>query len=459
MYRNEDIKIIEKNIDIIKDNAFKQYKTLYDPTLKENSNVYSAIKNYIKRKKKIVYGGFAQNLLVTAKNPKDSFYKIIDGVFYNWPDVADIEFYSYSPLVDIIELTEELYKLGFKYVEGKEGIHPETYKIFVNFINYCDISYMPSNIYNNLPIIETNGIKCAHPHFMMVDAYRILTDPMTSYWRLDKVINRFQKILKYYPINQTFTEKKIELKTNHHILKVIRKKIIHKSDLVIIGFYAFDYYVKKVSDDLTINNYPYYEAISKDLEISGKKILKILTNKFKNKITTKEFYPFFSLMDKRIEFYYENHLIFRLFGNNERCTIYNYSKKKQTNFGTYNLVFMYLLFDYFLAFIFKDTPNIELYNKLIGKFFNARNKYLNFKKITVIDKSPFQDFTLKCYGTPTEPIRNALLKGLEKIKQGKKLKFRYGPSGNHGKVPEYTFSNNSGNQILNNKYLILKNNI
>lgn len=456
MYRVQDIESINKNIDTIKDNAVKEYKTVYEPTLKEISDVYLAIKNYIKKKEKVAYGGFAQNILLTSKNPNESFYKIIDGAYYNWPDVADMEFYSTTPLKDVIELTDELHAMGFKYVEGKEGIHSETYKIFVNFINYCDISYMPSNIYNNMPIIKINGIKCAHPHFMMVDAYRVLTDPMTSYWRLEKSIKRFQILLKYYPIEQQLAEKKIDLKSNIDVLKVIRKKIIHKSDLVIVGFYAFDYYVKKVSDNLAINKYPFYEAISMHLEKDSKKALKILLHKFKNKITTKEFYPFFSFMDKRIEFYYDGYLVLRIFGNNQRCTVYNYSEKKKTNFGTYNLVFMYLLFNYFLAFILKDKTNTELYQILINKLYNSRNKYLNSKNLTVLDKSPFQDFTFKCHGVPIDLMRNALLRGLERKKQGKQMKFRYGPSGKPGKIHNYQFSNSSGNQILNEKYLILK---
>ena len=448
MYRVEDMELIEKNMDIIKDDAVKKYKTLYEPTLNETSNVYSAIRNYIKKKKKIAYGGFAQNLLLIAKNPNDSFYKKIDSAYYNWPDVADMEFYSSTPLADIIELTEELHSLGFKHIEGSAGMHPETYKIFVNFINYCDISYMPPNIYNNMPIIEVDGIVCSHPHFMMVDTYRVLTDPMTSYWRLDKSIKRFQKLIKYYPIDQTFNEKKIELKTNKDVLKIIRKKIIHGSELIVVGFYAFDYLVKKISSDLSINKYPYYEAIAENLEKSAKKVNSVLTNKFGKKITIKEFYPFGSFMDKRIEFYHDGDLVFRLFGNNERCTVYNYSEKKLTNFGTYNLVFMYLLFDYFLAFISKDKTNTELYQGLISKLFNARNKYLNYKKLTVMDKSPFQDFTFKCYGVPTDPMRSVFLKR----KHGKQFKFRYGPNGTPGKVPEYTFSNSSGNQNCKKKY-------
>ena len=456
MYRVKDIEKIEKNIDRIKDDAEKEYKTYYEPTLKEISNVYNAIRNFIKKKQKVAYGGFAQNILLMAKNPDESFYKIIEGAFFNWPEVADMEFYSPTPLADIIELTEELFSLGFKHVEGKEGMHSGTYKIFVNFINYCDISYIPANIYNSMPIIVVDGIKCAHPHFMMVDTYRVLTDPMTSYWRLDKSINRFQKILKYYPLDQSRCNDKIDLKGSPEILKYIRKKIIHRSKLVVVGFYAFDYYIKKESEKNQIKNYPYYELISTEFEKDANYIYKLLTHKFGNKITTKEFSPFFSFTDRRIEYYHDGHLILKLFGNNERCIVYNYSDKKHTHFGTYNLVFMYLLFDYFYAFINRDKFNTELYSGLLCKIYNAKNKYLDLHDITVVDKSPFQDFTYKCYGIPVNQIRSSLLEGLEKKKQGKQMKFRYGPSGKPGKVPEFNFPNISGNQILNEKYLILK---
>jgi hypothetical protein len=461
MYRIADIDKIDKNLDKIKDEAAKEYKTLYEPTLNEISEVYGSIKNYIKKKGRVTYGGFAQNLLIMKKNPDDSFYKVIDNAFYNWPDLADMEFYSPTPLADIIELTEELYSLGYKHVEGKEGMHPETYKIFVNFLNYCDISYMPANIYNNMPIIEIAGIKCAHPHFMMVDAYRILTDPMTSYWRLDKSIKRFQKLIIHYPIDQENANKKIEFKSNNQsqtqlIMKLIRKKIVQKTKLIVVGFAAFDYYVKKDSESNMLNNFTYYELISTDFEKDARRIYKFLNKKFPNKVTTKEYYPFTSFLDKKIEYFVNNELVLRLFGNNQRCIVYNYSENKQTHFGTFNLVLMYFLFDYFYFYVNRDKSNTEIYSGLIAKFINARNKYLDLNNLTVMDKSPFQDFTFKCYGIPTDPMRNALLEGLEKKKQGKQMKFRYGPSGKPGKVPEYIFSNNSGNQILNEKYFIIK---
>lgn len=459
MYRNEDIEKINKNIDKIKDEASKEYKTFYEPTLKETSNVYTSIKNYIKRKGRIAYGGFAQNLLVMKKNPDESFYKVVEGAFYNWPDLADIEFYSPTPIEDVIELTEELYSLGYSNIDGSEGIHSDTYKIFVNFLNYCDITYIPVNINNNLPIIEVEGIKCTHPHFMMVDTFRILTDPMTSYWRVDKSINRFQKLIKHYPIDQTNANKKIEFKSNDQlVLKLIRKKIVQKTKLIVVGFAAYNYYVKKDSESNILNNIPYYELISTNLIRDSKNIFNGFNKKFPKRVTVKEYYPFFSFLDKKIEYYVDNQLVLRLFGNNERCIVYNYSDKKKTHFGTFNLVMMYMYFDYFYYYINRDKFNTELYSGLIAKFHNLRNKYLDFHNITVLDKSPFQDFTLKCYGVPKDPIRSSRLESLEKKKQGKKMKFRYGPSGKPGKVPEFTFSNISGNQILNEKYFILKKN-
>ncbi len=455
MYREEDLEKIEENYDKIRNDAAKEYKTYYEPTLGEISSVYNAIKNYVRKTKKIIYGGFAQNMLIKVKNPDDVFYTEIDGAFYNLPDIADIEFYSPTPIADLIELTEELHAQGFKHVEGKVGMHDETYKIFVNFDNYCDISYMPQNVFNNLPTVEIDGLKCADPHFMLVDAYRVLNDPMTSYWRIDKSIKRFQKVLKYYPIDQSSYNKPIEIKSagNPDVLKFIRKKFIQMSKLIVVGIYGFNYYAKKVSENLLID-VPYYELITSDLEKDGKHIYKHLSRKF-GKITTKEYYPFCEFYDKRIEYYYNGNLVLKLFGNNSRCTVYNFSDKKKTHFGTYNLLIMYFYFEYFYAIINRNNKHGEIIKQIIGKLNKLRNEYLNNKKITVMDNSAFRDFTFKCYGFPLDVRRNSLIQGFESFKQGKR-RFKYNPSGKPGKVPDFSFANSSGNQIVNEKYLILK---
>ena len=92
MYRTEDLEKIKANLDKIQDMAANEYKKTNEPTLEEVGKVYSAIKDYLKRTKRIAYGGFSQNLLLLDKNPSESIYKEVDGAYYNWPDLADIEF-------------------------------------------------------------------------------------------------------------------------------------------------------------------------------------------------------------------------------------------------------------------------------------------------------------------------------------------------------------------------------
>ena len=83
MYRIEDIDIINKNINKIKNDAEELYKNTNEPTIKENAEVYNIIKKFIIKQKKIVYGGMAQHLLILNKNENDIFYKIINNFCYN----------------------------------------------------------------------------------------------------------------------------------------------------------------------------------------------------------------------------------------------------------------------------------------------------------------------------------------------------------------------------------------
>ena len=47
---------------------------------------------------------------------------------------------------------------------------------------------------------------------MNIGASSALTfnDPMTSYWRLDKTITRFQKLISYYPLDKPKNDKLVE---------------------------------------------------------------------------------------------------------------------------------------------------------------------------------------------------------------------------------------------------------
>ena len=137
----------------------------------------------------------------------------------------------------------------------------------------------------------------------------------------------------------------------------------------------------------------------------------------------------------------------RLYGNNERCIVYNYSSKKKTNFGTSQLLILYFLANYNLAIIRQNRFNQTVTMTMITRLFKARDKFLEKSNLTILDKSPFQEFTMKCIGDTVNPLRQALLTGLKRRKAGKKMKFSYRPSGTPGKVPDYRFDDISGNLI------------
>ena len=447
MYRQTDLEHIKKNLDYINTEALKKRQEIIEPTIKEFKDVYIAILEFIKKNRKIVYGGYAQNHLIKMKNQNDAFYKDTDR--------ADIEFYSHEPLKDIVELADFLHSKKFKYIEGKGGVHEETYKIFVNFDNYVDISYMPKNVYDNLPTIEDQGIRYSHPHLMLIDAFRVYADPITSYWRLDKTFNRFVTLMKYYPFDTSFEKYKIDYETKlkddelKEIKRFVRHKIIHNSQLIVIGHYAFNYLVKKVNKDLNFSSFNYYQAISINYKEDRESIGNFLKKEYKDKLTIKHFTPFFQFYDYHTEYYYNDVCILKLYGHNNRCIVNNYSDKKKTFFGTFQAIFLYLLIDYQYAICKRDSREKNNYMSMIIRILKAREYYLDSHDITVLDKSPFQEFTLQCLGSTEDPMRMARLESLKKREAGKQVSFNYKPKGNPGKVPVYRFDNTSGNEILN----------
>ncbi len=446
MYRIEDIETIKNNISSIQDQAHYIFKTTYEPTLGEYKDVMDCILEFIKIKKRIIYGGYAQNQLIKVKNISDTFYKDID--------TPDVEFYSSEPIKDIIDLCDFLYeKKKFKFIQGSEGVHDGTYKLFVNFENYCDITYISKNICDSMNFIELNGIRYAHPEFMYIDNYRIFTDPFSFSFRLDKTFNRYLKLYKHYPIqksNQTHINIK---KSPHEDLDIIRKKIIHNSNFIVIGKYAFNYYMSKL--DIQPINIDYYEIITVDFEKNVNKIHKKLSKYFKN-IKTKEFTPFFEFFGRRVDFYINDILLLKVYDNNNRCIVNRFSEKKKCFFGTNQLVILFLLSNYNYAII--NHNKIEESNNLcmLYDLITTKNKFLDTHNKTVLDKTPFEDFIINCNGIAFDPRRNAFLERMDKKKKGLRLNFKYEPLGNKITPPNYVFTNTSGNEIINDKNLIIK---
>ena len=118
----------------------------------------------------------------------------------------------------------------------------------------------------------------------------------------------------------------------------------------------------------------------------------------------------------------------------------------------------YVLGNQFFTF---NKNTLEYFHNSNEKFIYPILLYSNdlFDKynLTVLDRSPFQEFILNCIGKPIALDRLERLSIIEKKEKGSMLKFRYDPKDKSGKVPKYSFPNTSGNQVINDKFLIIKN--
>ena len=453
----------------------KERYLVLEPSYDEMKNVHNIILDFIRSKKRKIYGGFALNALVKQKNSKDAIYK---------PDkIADIDFYSPKPINDLMELCNLLHEKGFKYVIGREAMHKETYSLWVNTLMYCDISYVPKNIYDRLPFRTIDGLNMIHPHFMMIDYLRMLTDPILSYWRFEndlKGFKRFVLLQKYYPLpyNDSSFDSIDKAKTSVQltsIYKNIYNYLIDKKSIALLGFYAYNYFLLesglvKTKNKINFANIPYYEFISSDYRNDALTLidsLKKIGDIDETLITHAEFYPYFQFTGFSVEIYYDGELIARIYSNNRKripyqdvssCDFVSGKKTKDiVRLATFPTVLLYGLISLTRARTNNDNSTKDLYYAFCSQIISMRNYYLEQNNKSILDKTIFREFSVHGIGDTIQPDRERMMLIESKKKQNKRYMFRYEPGLDGVKEPEvgYVFANSSGNKIINIKNLRL----
>lgn len=420
------------------------------PNLQEINKVNGIIHNYIKDNNKIIYGGFAQNLLIKNKNPKDGIYKELD--------TPDIEFYSSNPIDDVVNICNLLLKAGFENITAEEGVHHETFKIFVNFKDYCDISFIEPSIEKNIDIIIIENFKMPLPLFIYIDSWRVYSDPITSYWRIEKTFTRTNKLLKYYPLPNKTGKVNFSFKNFNEInpiLDYLRDVIRNYDSLIMTGIYSYNYLFKKANLPQFLIPEIQYTLISTNYDYDVNQIFQILKNKYQNNLQVFEFYPFFMVRDRSTHFIINGHRILRIFKNNGKCITFNQSINKKLKIGSFQLLILEVLIEINEAIIKKNQNQQDNFKLILANLFSAQKEFLSNFNITIIDNSPFQEFNPQCYGEPVDINRLNRLRTKMNIKLRKPAKWRYDPE-TKGKIMSYHFEKTDGEIIKNEEYRTIK---
>lgn len=471
----------EKDISIFNDsfiNITNQVKDIqmntFEPTRTEMEGVMKIIKDFIISNKRKIYGGYALNLLLESKNKNDAIYTKYD--------VPDIDFYSPDPISDLIQLCNILHEKGYKGVVGKEAMHKETYSIFVNYQLYCDISYVPKNIYNRMPFIEVDKLNSIHPHFMVIDFYRMTTDLMMSSWRVEKTLPRIYKILKYYPLlnidkplPDTFINWNSDNKINN-ILSSIFTFLKNKKSIIVTGLYAYNIFLSALklnnNKKYKLINIPYYEFISDNYREDVNELLDILKKTYPdeaNDIKVIEHYPFFQFYGYNSKIYYKNKMIAWIFDTNKKCLPFqdipavmfdgkeHAIKDAQIRLGSFPLTIMMNLMLTIYYRTNKLNDEVNIHQIITSHLFDMRKMYFREHKKNFMDNTLFREYIIDCLGEKVNPIRE-YFENIEKKKKDKNgpYVFKYEPDkGSKDPVTTYRFANSSGNPINNEKNLRL----
>lgn len=480
-YIDQDFDDISSKLPDIIHEAQKKADKLLEPTIDEKFEIRDIIKDFVKKKRRKVYGGFSLNEFIIFKNPDDAIYT--NDQFY------DIEFYSTTPVIDLVELCNLLYEKKYKYISGKEAHHEETYSLYVNFQQYCDITYMPTRIYNEIKTSEIDGIMCVDPQFMLIDYFRMINQPITAAeQRWDKAFCRMYKILKYYPLEYYNAPIKIDEPDSEYktYINDIIKEFMHIPEIreacLITGFAAYNFYINFAIEDKTIKqsggsrqkninlekfliDIPYVEIISVNYRTSVELLYKFIRDKVydKNDVTLEEFFPLYEFIGYSAIIKYKGIQIVHIFDADGYCVPNIIDQKTNTMYVTYQYLIMTLLIFKFRAHVNKNKNMYFNYNILLSNLITARNYYLTKKNLGIINNTIFGEFKISCIGSTIGYVRSYLLRGSEKYKKTGKGPFKYEPESFFNINPEsqekfdpskWKFKNRSGNQILNPRNLL-----
>ena len=461
LYTTNDTEAIIDSFDKIVDETLTIKHETLEPTIEDYCKGIKVIKEFIKKKKRIVYGGNAFNDLIMQKNKDDAIYAKYSR--------GDYEFYTPEPLQDLVDLCNELHDRGFPFVQGTQAQHDSTYKIYVNFENLCDFTYIPKNVFLNMPVITINGIMYSDPSWLMVDVLRQHNDPIMSYERLrDKTFNRALKLFKNYPFDLDKKTKIENQSSNNDIKLSLFNAIKEMNTLIFTGSIAITYY-QTLQRQMDFSK---MEVLStkfrQDCRSIHAMLRSILDDKFDN-LEIVAYRPFFQFWDERVEFKLADDILLTVYGYNEICIPYNnlyihdttieqiqtgglYKEKKSEvapiiiKLATFMVMFNHLLIHRQNEFIFR-TKKYKMYEHIMYNLLKKRKEYLENESATVMDNTPYREFIVRCAGTPEDTRRNYLLRLMGRKKSKKAGTFRYSPETQKESfiMPEYTFSNMSGN--------------
>lgn len=399
----------------------------------EVTDIIHILEEFLVKKKLICYGGTAINNIL----PK--FAQFYDKNI----EIPDYDFFSMHALDDAKELANIYYIKGYDEVEAKAGMHPGTYKVYVNFLPVADITLLHPVLFDSLKkdSITIAGIRYAPPNYLRMGMFLELSRPQGDVSRWEKVLKRINLLNRFYPLKPEKPcdiidfQRKMDNPENRTISEQVyfltRDSFIDQG-VVFLGGYGTLMYskympknqqkqIEKIPDfDVLAENPIYAATIVRDkLQDAGHKNVRLIQHTSIGEV-----------IPEHVEIIVNGDTIAFLY---KPIACHSYNKisvgEKEVNVGTIDT-----MLSFYLAFIYGDKPYFNHHRILCMTMYLFHVEQKN----RLEQKGLLKRFSLTCYGKQEtlEEIRATKARKFEELKSLKKTPefeewfLKYNPASN-----------------------------
>jgi hypothetical protein len=244
------------------------YHKMFDITLK-----------FIQKEKLLMYGGSALNMILPAYDR-----------FYTEHELPDYDFFAPKALEVAKRLADEYVDLGYKYVYIKQGVHYNTYKLYVDLLPIADISDMPLRVFERMKEVsykERELLRSINPdlkvliaplNFLRLAMHLELSRPDGFIERWPKIYERMQLLYKHYPLELSPCPL-FEHTCNHVDAVNSILKYAKTHNIMVIGEIAAKKHLGIKNDNNLSNTMAPVELVSLNYHTHVEKIFKLLQQK------------------------------------------------------------------------------------------------------------------------------------------------------------------------------------
>lgn len=154
--------------------------------------IYDIVRTFIHKKKLLLYGGSAINLLMPQGRK-----------IYKQHDTPDYDVYSFSPKEHAFELADDIVNEGYKFTEVKPGLHKGTFKVFVDFVPVVDITGLSRGIFDRLQKRASHvmRLRTVPVDFLKMSIHLELSRPEGHIERWQKIYPRLKTLNELFPVS------------------------------------------------------------------------------------------------------------------------------------------------------------------------------------------------------------------------------------------------------------------